>query len=536
MVAMTSLKKAKGGDWFSRKAIPEDVREAYLKAYGLRREERFRLPASTPSAKAMAEFRDWDATISSRIDQLRAARTGNGIALTQRQISTLSGDWYRWFVAQHEEEPGTPEAWDIQYERLLSAQEKFATDDNNDEEEDNFSPVVRRHVEAQVIELGRIATFLAEKGMRLDEETTTAFLGAVREELVAAFALLRRRADGDFSPDQRLARFASGTEPAAAKGVKLAGLDCWQAFDAWVRERQPAVATVGRWRSVFLNANEHFEGRDVATITPDEAVAWKDSLLNGRSAQVVNGVWLRAVVTVFNWLKANKKVTENVFAGVKVAAGKKRKTREREFIPDEWKAILKASLAPPPPRLKRQKAAARRWVPWLCAYTGARGGEMTQLHGSSVYEEDGVWLIEISPEDGTVKGASFRKVPIHEHLIEQGFLEFVKQIGKGPLFYDPDEKKAASPDPTKPVRPPYVIALNKLAEWVRQDVGVTDPDISPNHAWRHTFKRIAARAGMERRFRFAFCGHEDGDVGDQYETPTLRDMAEELKKFPRYKL
>jgi integrase len=79
-----------------------------------------------------------------------------------------------------------------------------------------------------------------------------------------------------------------------------------------------------------------------------------------------------------------------------------------------------------------------------------------------------------------------------------------------------------------------VIALNKLAEWVRKDVGVTDPGISPNHAWRHTFKRIAARAGMERRFRFAFCGHEDGDVGDQYETPTLQDMAEELKKFPRY--
>lgn len=63
-------------------------------------------------------------------------------------------------------------------------------------------------------------------------------------------------------------------------------------------------------------------------------------------------------------------------------------------------------------------------------------------------------------------------------------------------------------------------------------MGVTDPDISPNHAWRHTFKRQAARTGMERRFRFAFCGHESDEVGDIYETPTLEDMAEELKKFP----
>ncbi len=30
------------------------------------------------------------------------------------------------------------------------------------------------------------------------------------------------------------------------------------------------------------------------------------------------------------------------------------------------------------------------------------------------------------------------------------------------------------------------------------------------------------------------CGHSPRDVADQYETPTLNDMAEALKKFPRY--
>jgi hypothetical protein len=37
---------------------------------------------------------------------------------------------------------------------------------------------------------------------------------------------------------------------------------------------------------------------------------------------------------------------------------------------------------------------------------------------------------------------------------------------------------------------------------------------------------------MKKRFRSAFCGHEDGGFGDHYETPTLEDMAEELKKSP----
>ena len=154
----------------------------------------------------------------------------------------------------------------------------------------------------------------------------------------------------------------------------------------------------------------------------------------------------------------------------------------------------------------------------------------------SVRREGDIWIIEITPEDGTVKTASFRKVPIHEHLIEMGFLDFIKSVGDGPLFYDEEARRTTNEEITKPPKPPSVLVRDKLGEWVRKDVKVTDPAIRPNHAWRHTFKRIAARAGMEPRFRDAFCGHESGKVGDLYETPTLEDMAEELKKFPRYVL
>jgi hypothetical protein len=42
-------------------------------------------------------------------------------------------------------------------------------------------------------------------------------------------------------------------------------------------------------------------------------------------------------------------------------------------------------------------------------------------------------------------------------------------------------------------RGPAVKARERLAAWVRQ-IGVTDNNVSPNHAWRHTFKRRAARA------------------------------------------
>jgi integrase len=209
------------------------------------------------------------------------------------------------------------------------------------------------------------------------------------------------------------------------------------------------------------------------------------------------------------------------------------KVREREFTDEEARIILAASLAPPPERMASHNAAARRWVPWICAYTGSRPGEVTQLRGKDVWQEGGIWRMRITPDAGTQKNQTARVVPLHPQLIEQGFATFAKAAGDGPLFYDDGAKRPKHDDPTNPGQPPSVKARSKLADWVRT-LGVTDPDISPQHAWRHTFKRRAARAGIERRFRFAFCGHSTKEEGDSYETPTVEDMADALKRFPRY--
>ena len=67
-VRMTTLRRARNGDWLSRKAIPADVREAYRAAHGVSQEERFRRDASMPVERAKQELREWDATISGRIN------------------------------------------------------------------------------------------------------------------------------------------------------------------------------------------------------------------------------------------------------------------------------------------------------------------------------------------------------------------------------------------------------------------------------------------------------------------------------------
>lgn len=112
---------------------------------------------------------------------------------------------------------------------------------------------------------------------------------------------------------------------------------------------------------------------------------------------------------------------------------KKVSTREaKAFTNDEIRTILNATLSV---TVRSKTDAAKRWCPWLAAYSGARIGELTQLRGVDIIKEDGIHAMKISPEAGTTKTKTARKVPIHEHLIEQGFIDFVRTNGKGALFY-----------------------------------------------------------------------------------------------------
>ncbi|MGB8631769.1 MAG: hypothetical protein WCD69_20720, partial [Xanthobacteraceae bacterium] len=96
-------------------------------------------------------------------------------------------------------------------------------------------------------------------------------------------------------------------------------------------------------------------------------------------------------------------ISQNPFVDVKVTVAKRKRLRETQaFRPAEWRAVLTASL-----KFTDQNspdAAARRWVPWLCAYTGARVGEIAQLRKEDVVKREGLPSILITPEAGAVKG------------------------------------------------------------------------------------------------------------------------------------
>jgi integrase len=198
------------------------------------------------------------------------------------------------------------------------------------------------------------------------------------EDLAAALKRLLRLTDGDYSPDKYAERF-----PKTVAGTD-SGITPWPLFTKWIDERQPARSTVESWRYVFQELEAHFKDRSAASIMPEEASEWVKALISPeRSAATVKRTWLNAANTVFRWAFDHEYVGRNAFAGIKVTVPKKKRLREtRAFHADEARTILKAAAAMTDTRTPHE--ACKRWVPWLCAYTGARPGEMAQLRGFQV--------------------------------------------------------------------------------------------------------------------------------------------------------
>lgn len=523
-----TLTPRKRGGFSARKRIPEDVREEYGRLYGSPWEARF-VSTAARAAEARREHRMWLDEIETRIANIRAARSGEGVSLSRMQARALAGEWYRWWVGMHTSRPSPLEGWEAKLDDLRDALRRHAAHESQDDPDHDLIweriDAAREEVRPMLADWGETAQFLAAKRLVLSAPSRVLFLDNLYADFSAALRLLIRHAEGDFRPDSYPERFP-------ALSAADAGLSFTALFREWIEAKKPAVSTVDRWRGVFLDLDAHFRGRSAGSLLPEEAQTWADGLAApDRSAKTVRDVWVRAASTVCDWAVKAKRLNTDPFSNVHITVPKKASLRPTKAFTDaELKTILTAARAVTD--TSTATAAARRWVPWLCAYTGARPGEITQLRGEDVFEQDGVFAIRITPEAGTVKTQKAREVPLHADLVAQGFPGFVKARGTGPLFYNARKAPPEKRDSINPAKPLFVKAREHLATWVRKQ-GVTDREVSPNHGWRHSFKQIAGRHDLPERVVDYICGHAPATVGRGYGTPTLADMARIIARFPK---
>lgn len=531
----------KSGSWIARKQLPARIRAAYAAAFGKGWEEKFSRPATLSEQAARLAFAEWLAGVEARIAWIEGEMAGRGVDLNHIQAHALAGRWYRWKTASHYEDPGAAQRWSDEIRALIAniasllprevwtAREALQPRGRAPTPE-RFEALLDKLGAAKAPVLDRLAQaaavpdFLAQERVLLSPAGRHRFLCALVYELIAVNALLSRRSRGDYSPDTRVARFPEWTPPRAKAGLSAMGL-----YKAWcaANETRTSVSTRNRWITVFRDLERFWKDKDISVFTEDDAIQWRDELRKGgRTDKTVNFQYVAACKAVFGWATRPKTndggdlLAFNPFANFKLGKGtgskKATKLRERSFRLEEMSLLLTASadtrLGPDAKPLDK----AKRWVPWLLAYTGARPGEICQLRREDLRQVQGRWALRLTPEAGTIKDREARIVPIHDHLIKQGIVDFIQAQGDGPLFYAPERlRRRGGDDPSNPHRFPHEKVSVRLATWVR-DLGVTDLNVKPNHAWRHTFKTRALVAGIDSVVADFICGHSPKTVGDGY--------------------
>lgn len=176
--------------------------------------------------------------------------------------------------------------------------------------------------------------------------------------------------------------------------------------------------------------------------------------------------------------------------------------------------------------------AGKYWAILLCMHHGMRLNEACQLHISDVAISEGIYYLKLIDQDAegnsekSLKSEnSIRIVPIHQKVIDLGFIDFVeyqKSIGTTPFLFpelEPTNKKEHTNDFSKNVSR----AFSRLVD------NLIDPSLRPNHGDKkaHTLRhKIAMKlrlAGVEAETRYHLLGwvrrseDEGSDMGNSEE-------------------
>lgn len=411
----------------------------------------------------------------------------------------------------------------------------------------NFSRVRARElfVPGRKLALIRVASGEAEDdeiqalvGWRLDELVSSGVRGVAAgskewrvlarqiagvELEVIERALERDRGDYGGKPRLNILQTKPDDE---RRPVSLVGL--LEAYGRELAKSGRGSAALRRWKPCF-DALVDFVGHDdAARLSKDDVIRWKRALSETLSAKTIRDCHLAGLKAVLKQAVDDGTLFENVAADVKQRVPKKARTRERGFTDAEALAILKAADEyKQSDREGAKLAAAKRWVPWLQALSGARIAEICQLRKQDFDFESEIPSMTLTPEAGSIKTGEPRTIPIHAQLIERRLKTFIENSATGALFYDgATKRKEGAAHPSKMV-------AGRVSEWVRS-LKIIPGEVPPTHGWRHRMKTIGRDIGVDPRVIDAIQGHAPRTAGDGYGGVSLKAMKPVMDQLPTY--
>jgi integrase len=152
------------------------------------------------------------------------------------------------------------------------------------------------------------------------------------------------------------------------------------------------------------------------------------------------------------------------------------------------------------------------WIPLVALFSGMRLGEIVQLSTHDLKFENDVWFFYIGPDADSDKSfktkTSVRKVPVHNQLINLGFIEYYKKIKaakRSRIFYEID--RSASGD-----------FSGNFSKWWSRYMAKTKIGTASTtfHSFRHNFIDALREANVHEDIRRSLAGHTAGNSSDAH--------------------
>ena len=301
----------------------------------------------------------------------------------------------------------------------------------------------------------------------------------------------------------------------AAEEAKLSGnpldqttLSLSAIKDRWNLERKPTSRTLLEFKTAIRRFEEINGPLEIPEIRAEHGTRFKDALVADGLKMGTVRKQLTCIKTLLNYAVDNSLIASNPLTNLRVRKSKDTNGR-LDFSADDFSKLFAGV----------QHGSERYWIMRVAQYTGMRLSEICQLKADDVKQIDSIWCIQVTQGDGqSLKTpSSERTIPIHQALLDDGFLEFVPKEGNVFPSVKPDSRGLAGG------------TFSKWFTRYRRKVGITN-DRKVFHSFRHTFV-TAARERIPEEYAVKLTGHADGKVNRTYGMYTVRTLKEMINRI-----
>lgn len=391
---------------------------------------------------------------------------------------------------------------------------------------------------------GHIDSFIHASGFAVEHGSMAynQIARGVFETLIKYHTITQKRSEGDVVGASLLA--TNLLQPVEKPKPKRYSPKLSEVLELWCDEHEK-VGGAERTKSDFSTQVWRFIDMHgdlpVHKITPTHVVEFKDAMLRLPSRmsnaerklsfldqlrlgdadpnrkrvtpRTVNDKALGALSAVLGHAKDQVYIDSNPAARIKIKHSRRGSLPRLPYSTEDLKLIFNFQIYTDGKRPEAGAGEASVWLPLLAMYTGARLEELGQMLVADVKNDKGVWfidmlnLVEDNPHHKYKNESSRRRVPIHNKLIELGFLAYVEAMRKDsqtrlfPYLQSAGEEVTAN-----------------FSKWwgryARKHGGFNSQKVF--HSFRHATKDGFREAEIDPELRDILQGHAPVTEGEKY--------------------